>query len=157
MNRREILPVAGGLSTVVLGGCTGSEPPPGTSTRSSTATPTATPSSGDGPTGWERSFQDVPPRPAVGPLAYVGAGTTAYGLDPFSGENVWTRSFDKAPQFLSAHGNTVYVNAYEEGPEVGMDSPATVHANTQKPASRDGLSISTAGEVSSPVPMGWPS
>lgn len=128
MNRREILTMAGGLSTVVLGGCLVTESPRGTPRNYPTDTPIDTPLRGGGPTRWERSFEDVPTHPAVGPMAYVGVGSTVYGLDPFSGKDVWTRLFDKPPQFLHVSGNTVYVNAYEEGPEVEMDSPASIHA-----------------------------
>lgn len=88
-------------------------------------TPAETPASGEGPPRWEVTFEDEPTRPAVDPLVYVGAEETAYGLDPMSGEEVWTRTLDAPVQWVYAHGDVVYWITYTDG---DMHSAATVHA-----------------------------
>lgn len=83
-----------------------------------------TPASGEGPPRWEVTFEDEPTRPAVDPLVYVGAGETAYGLDPMNGEEVWRRALDAPAQSVYAHGDVVYWVTYADG---GVHSTATVH------------------------------
>lgn len=124
MHRRELLVICGSVTGTTLAGCLGSQSPYGTSTETPMDTPAETPASGDGPTRWAVELGDEPTRPAVGPLAYVGAGRTAYGLDPFSGDEVWTRTFDVPTQFFHVHGDTVYAITYEDP----MGSQATVAA-----------------------------
>lgn len=124
MKRRTLLTVTGGLTSGALAGCLGSQLPTGTPADSPTETPAETPAGAEGPTRWEVAFEDEPTRPAVGPLAYVGAGRTAYGLDPFTGDEVWTRTFGAPTQFFYVHGDTVYAITYEEE----MGSEATVAA-----------------------------
>lgn len=124
MHRREFLVISGSVTGTTLAGCLGSRSPNETSTETPMDTPAETPASGDGPTRWAVELGDEPTRPAVGPLAYVGAGRTAYGLDPFSGDEVWTRTFDVPTQFFHVHGDTVYAITYEDS----IGSQATVAA-----------------------------
>lgn len=128
MHRRDLLTLTGSVTGGMLAGCLGSQSPDGPSTDTPIDTPAETPGSAEeGPTRWERTFEDEPTRPGVDPLVYTGAENTAYGIDPMSGEEVWTRTLDNPVRWVYTHDDVVYLTS---SPENNLHSPATVDALT---------------------------